>query len=122
MTNPGELWLMLVGVAVLGGIGAVLRFWVNAWSGYLPWGTLAANTVASFVVGVNLPLPGNVISTWLVVGLAGGLSTFSTFVAQTGWWLWKRGRVPALLNVLTNLGLPILAVLAGSSVSLTLLN
>lgn len=122
MTSLPETLMLLCGVAVFGGIGAVLRFWLGGWSGYLPWGILAGNTVASFVVGLNLPVPGNAVSTWLVVGLAGGLSTFSTFVAQTGWWLWKRGRVPALLNVLTNLGLPILAVLAGASVSLTLLN
>ncbi len=64
-------------VAVLGAVGAVLRWKLTALNNDWPWGTLLANVVASFALGC--------ISGWVgvwaeaaAVGLCGALSTWST--------------------------------------------
>lgn len=77
--------LLLLGVFVAGGLGSALRYAISNFNGFWPWGILLANIVGSFFAGwaviffeTNL--------TWvaiLVVGLAGGLSTFSAWAAGT---------------------------------------
>ncbi len=77
--------LLLLTVAVAGGLGSVLRFWLSPIQGWLPWGTLFANTAASGFAALILVQfgPGSMVEISLVAGLAGGLSTLSTFAAQT---------------------------------------
>ena len=36
-------------VALFGGVGAVLRDWLGNFKGFLPWGILVANTMATAV-------------------------------------------------------------------------
>jgi CrcB protein len=58
---------------------------VSKWQGYLPWGILSANTVASFIAGfasANL-VTNETLLLLTVVGFAGGLSTFSSWAAAT---------------------------------------
>ena len=99
-----EILISVAAVAVLGGAGSVLRHIAGFWSGALPWGILAVNSIASFVVGLAISSGEYEIA--LVVGLAGGLSTFSTFAAQT-YELWtNRSKGLALLNGALNLVLP----------------
>ncbi|MHA7872210.1 MAG: fluoride efflux transporter CrcB, partial [Hyphococcus sp.] len=77
-------------VAAGGAIGAVMRFGVSRVSFLVlgpnfPWGTLAANVVGSFAMGLvivwlsgaeqNSP----VLRAFLSVGLLGAFTTFSTF-------------------------------------------
>ncbi|MFM8741713.1 MAG: fluoride efflux transporter FluC, partial [Cytophagales bacterium] len=56
---------------------------------HFPWGTLAANVLACFAVGLLIGLADHkqVISpatrVFWVVGFCGGVSTFSTFSAET---------------------------------------
>lgn len=73
--------LVLIGIALAGGLGSVIRFAMSKWQGYLPWGILLANITASFFAGwAVVYFNGN--DTWVaitVVGLAGGLSTFSSW-------------------------------------------
>jgi CrcB protein len=76
-----ELLLSVLGVAFLGGAGSGLRYLASFWQGALPWGILVANTVASFVAGAA-GSTGN-FELAILVGFAGGLSTFSTFSAQS---------------------------------------
>ena len=38
-------------VLVFGGLGAVARFVLAKWNGYLPWGILLGNTIASAIAG-----------------------------------------------------------------------
>jgi CrcB protein len=47
----------------------------------------------------------------LVVGLAGGLSTFSTFAAQSYEYLKNQQRLKAIANLVLNLALPALSLL-----------
>ena len=104
-----EILVSAAAVAVLGGAGSVLRHIASFWSGALPWGILAVNSVASFVAG--LALLSQAYEVALIVGLAGGLSTFSTFAAQTFEYLKNQQRFKALMNFALNLLLPALSLL-----------
>jgi len=93
-------------LAVFGGAGcgALLRWWLGGWLNpvfpTIPLGTVAANLIGGFLVGVasaffahNSALPPE----WrllIITGFLGGLTTFSTFSAevvtligqQEHWW------------------------------------
>ena len=109
MTNP-VLLTLLVGVA--GGFGAVLRWLIVRWNGALPFGLFAVNILAGgflgWVYSIDLA-PGWV--TILVLGFAGGLSTFATISAES-FMYYHRGRlVQMLLTLIINLLMPLLALL-----------
>lgn len=86
---------MLISVAAIGGgaaLGALLR-WVlatrlNHLLPALPLGTLAANLLGGYLVGVAVALLAQrpdwppELRLFLVTGLLGGLTTFSTFSAE----------------------------------------
>jgi CrcB protein len=99
-------------VAIAGGFGAVVRFWLSYWHGKLPWGILLANAIGSFIAG--LAVSGSIESAWIVVGLAGGLSTFSTFAAQTHDLVTKKQLGKASLNIVLNLLVPAVSFLTAS--------
>ena len=91
-------------VAIAGGFGAVVRFLLSYWHGGLPWGILLGNAIASFIAGAAVS--GSIESAWIIVGLAGGLSTFSTFASQTHDLFAKRQVTRALMNIVLNLLVP----------------
>jgi CrcB protein len=97
-------------VAAFGGIGSVARAMLAKVEGKLPWGILIANTLATTLAAfVLMNYPSWSLS--LVVGIAGGLSTFSTFIAGT-WKLLADGRrFMAFWNIILNVLLPSTAVL-----------
>jgi CrcB protein len=114
---------VLFSVGLGGFLGAVLRFLISGWiqksSGSLfPFGTLGVNIIGSFVIGflflyfqhVNLSLYQKVL---LVTGLLGALTTFSTFSWETLLMLqggeWSR----ALINILLNVSLSMMATFMG---------
>lgn len=104
--NPAQVFdpTVIFGIAVAGGLGSMLRFAISKWQGFIPWGILAANITASFLAGwAVIYFNGNDTLVGIaVVGLAGGLSTFSSWagaavqMAATG-----RRFAPALYTVLT---------------------
>ena len=106
-------------VTLAGGLGAVLRFVLAQWIGQLPWGILFANTAASFILG--LFINGDLATTVIVSALAGGLSTFSSFAAQTSAFWSLNQRVQAILNFVANLVLPSTGVIVGAALATTLL-
>jgi len=85
--------VLVVAVALLaGGIGALLRYATTRLfvrlNDELPWAVLVVNTVGSLIGGVVLGLvttgaAGAEIQLIVMGGLAGGLTTFSTFSAET---------------------------------------
>ena len=99
-------------VAIAGGFGAVARYWLSTWSGKLPWGILLANSIGSFIAG--LAVAGSIETAWIIIGLAGGLSTFSTFAAQTHNLIAKKQLALASVNIVLNLLVPALSFLTAS--------
>jgi CrcB protein len=104
-----ELMITMATVGVLGGVGSALRHIAGHWAGVLPWGILLVNSVASFVAGAAVAYGSFEVA--LIVGLAGGLSTFSTFAANTFEFLKAGQTVRALANTVLNLALPALSLL-----------
>ena len=110
-------------IALAGGLGAVIRFLLSAWIGKLPWGILVANILASFLVGLVLRAgdTSGFIAAVVVTGLCGGLSTFSTFAAQTVEYFKAKQVWRGVTNLALNSVLPTLAALAGLYLAYTLL-
>ena len=107
-----EILVGALAVGLLGGAGSVVRHLIGTWRGFLPWGILVVNSTASFVAGFAIGT--DVYELGIIIGLAGGLSTFSTFAAQS-YELWVGGqKVRTLLNGLANLLLPALSFLTAS--------
>ena len=102
-------------VFVGGAIGSMCRFWL---SGFIaerfgetfPYGTLIVNLVGSWIIGLaagwvahfNDPFWASAAKQLLMVGICGGLTTFSSFSLQT-WNLMLSGRWgSAFTNVLVS--------------------
>ena len=66
-------------------VGAPLRFALGRrFDGDLPWGTLAANVAASFLLGLCVGWAVDGAALALVgAGFCGGMSTYSAFAVQT---------------------------------------
>lgn len=83
----------LLAVGLGGALGAILRWLLGLWLTHpgsaLPWGTLAVNLGGGYLIGLALGLLSLYPDTpvWLrlalVTGFLGGLTTFSTFSAET---------------------------------------
>ena len=107
-----ETVMIFVGVAVGGGFGSVLRMLLGKLTTKsVPIGILIANTVAAGFLAYVSTLNHDWVWAMLSAGVAGGLSTFSTWAAQTGemWAADRRG--DAINNALLNLLLPVTAVM-----------
>lgn len=86
MTGQAGLSLVTIGgVLLAGALGVGLRFWISAsittiW----PWAVWIVNTLGCLGVGVVYAMPMNLLSAStkiiLVVGLLGGLTTFSSYI------------------------------------------
>ncbi|MEE9445167.1 MAG: fluoride efflux transporter CrcB [Cocleimonas sp.] len=114
-----------IGAIMLGGgLGAVARFFVSTSinervAGHFPYGTLLVNVIGSFLMGF--------LAMWLVehltlnplirlavfVGFLGAFTTFSTFSMETLNLFEEGMAVRALLNMLLNVTLSVLAVWLG---------
>lgn len=114
---PGIYAITLVTIA--GGLGAILRLFLAQWQAKLPWGILVANSLASALLGFVL----NTHEGTLIVAsaFAGGLSTFSSFAAQTAQYLSAGQRMRAFLNIALNFALPSTAVILGALAASALL-
>ncbi|WP_372013644.1 fluoride efflux transporter CrcB [Pseudoxanthomonas sp. 10H] len=103
-----------VAVGAGAALGAWLRWGLSAWlnpsRSAVPLGTLMANLVGAYVVGIALGWithrPG-IAPEWrlfLVTGLLGGLTTFSTFSAEIVQHLTRQQYGTAVLGVVLHLG------------------
>ncbi len=82
-------------IACGGALGSVLRYWAAVaaapYSRSMPWGTIGINVVGSFIIGFvgtltlatgRHPAPDGV-RLFVMVGVCGGFTTFSSFSLQT---------------------------------------
>lgn len=86
------MWLSFLAIGLGAAIGAWLRFglsvWLNPMHQNLPMGTLAANLIGGYVIGLALAFFSSrpeLAPAWrlfVVTGMLGGLTTFSTFSAE----------------------------------------
>lgn len=115
-----------------GGIGAALRHGVNRasmvlFSANLPFGTFLVNVVGCFIMGLLAgwfawrgELPSQTLRLFLTTGILGGFTTFSAFSLDAAL-LWERGQVGiACTYVLLSVGLSIVGMFAGLTLSRTL--
>lgn len=113
-----------VAVGIGAALGAWLRWalgiWLNPVFPVIPLGTLSANLLGGFIIGGVLSSAGPLafspaLRLLLVTGFLGGLTTFSTFSAETTTLLLKARYGWALLavaaHVLGSLGLTALGAL-----------
>lgn len=101
------MWKAVVAVCIGSSLGALLRWWLglflNAHFPTIPPGTLAANLVGGYIIGLAMALfaaDTAIAPEWrllVITGFCGGLTTFSTFSAeivtlmQQGRLLWAAG-------------------------------
>jgi fluoride exporter len=86
------MYLSILAVGIGGALGSLFRWFLairlNGVFPALPLGTLAANLIAGYVIGVAVAFFArnpNLAPEWrlfVITGLMGGLSTFSTFSAE----------------------------------------
>ncbi len=83
--------LSVVAICIGASVGALLRWRLGLWlspGGLLPWGTLAANLIGGYLVGLciavfqAMPQLDPVWRLALVTGFLGALTTFSSFSAE----------------------------------------
>ena len=108
----GGVWWSYLWVAVGSALGGVARFAISGWIAegigeVFPWGTFLVNVTGSFVIGffgtLTGPdgrfLVGTAARQFVMVGICGGYTTFSSFSLQTlslardGDWLRAGGNI-----------------------------
>lgn len=111
-------------IALGGALGSVARYWLALWamplSRDLPWGTIGINVAGSFLIGFfgTLTLEGgrqpapDWLRLFVMVGICGGFTTFSSFSLQTLDLL----RAGAWARALANVALSVLLCLASVAV------
>lgn len=120
----------MIAISVGAALGALLRWalglWLNALFPSIPPGTLLANLIGGYLIGLALAIFANhpgFAPEWrllVITGFLGGLTTFSTFSAevsallQQGRLLWAGAAISVHVGgslVMTLLGLTTVAVL-----------
>ena len=85
------MMLPVIAICIGASIGALARWGLGLWltpGGLLPWGTLAANLVGGYLIGVAIALfqaMPQLDPLWrllLITGFLGGLTTFSSLSAE----------------------------------------
>jgi CrcB protein len=105
--------LAVLAVSMGAAVGALARWQLGLWlsgpGALLPWGTLVANLVGGYLIGVALgvfqalPELDPVWKLLLVTGFLGGLTTFSAFSAEVVGFLTQGRPVLALMTALLHL-------------------
>jgi fluoride exporter len=120
-----QVMIAYLWVALGGALGSVGRYWLNGlvsdkFGATFPFGTLAINITGSFLIGIfaGLALPEgrldpparSFVTQFLMIGVCGGYTTFSSFSLQTLNLLREREYLYAGGNVLLSVLLCLIAV------------
>ncbi|WP_249209207.1 fluoride efflux transporter CrcB [Magnetospirillum sulfuroxidans] len=119
----GQTLTALLWVGAGGGLGACARYLSMAvlaqWIGTgFPWGTLFVNIVGSFIMGVLAELgalawqPSQDAKLFLLTGVLGGFTTFSTFSLDVALLVERHDWMVAGLYIATSVTLSIMALFA----------
>jgi len=107
-------------VALGGALGSLTRYAMSEWFvRRFPAGTLAANVIGCLLIGlvmgisIDRPWPSHNARLFLVTGFLGGLTTFSTFGWQTFSLAEKNDFLLAIVNIVLNLVIGLIAVAIG---------
>lgn len=113
----------LLAIGLGAAIGAWLRWgfglWLNPALPQLPLGTLAANLVGGYLIGLSVAffeLHNGLAPEWrllIITGFLGGLTTFSTFSAETVTLLMREQYGWGMAIILAHLGGSLLMTVAG---------
>ncbi|HSY19696.1 MAG TPA: fluoride efflux transporter CrcB [Candidatus Acidoferrales bacterium] len=121
--NIAYLW-----VAIGGAVGSVSRYWLSGlvasrFGETFPWGTLVINVTGSFIIGVAAALVSSegrmdsqsraFTTQFLMYGICGGYTTFSSFSLATLKHLQERQWLYAGGNILLSVVLCMVAVWLG---------
>ncbi len=108
------MWKPILAISAGSSLGALLRWmfglWFNPIFPTLPLGTLAANLVGGYVIGLSVAffeLHQGLAPEWrllIITGFLGGLTTFSTFSAETVTLLLREQYAWAMAIIATHLG------------------
>lgn len=91
LLGDNDLMLNVLAICIGASLGALARWRLGLWlspGGLIPWGTLAANWVGGYFIGVivalfhAMPQLDPVWRLALVTGFLGALTTFSSFSAE----------------------------------------
>ena len=112
----------VIAICVGASVGALGRWGLGLWltpGGLIPWGTLAANLIGGYLIGVciavfqSLPQLDPVWRLLLVTGFLGGLTTFSSFSSEVIVFVMEARYGLALLTTATHVLGSILMTVAG---------
>ena len=120
--------MQYLAIAGGGAIGALLRYFlINGTNSLLgrgfPYGTLLVNVSGSFLIGlisIMLLEKGHYSPDWrgfLVVGILGSFTTFSTFSMESYILLTTGDVLKGIMNISANVGVCLLAVVIGAHVA-----
>jgi fluoride exporter len=116
--------MQLIAIGVGGAIGALARYLLGGAvhrliPGFFPYGTFVVNVLGCIVFGLIVGIAesrfaiGPIARAFLLIGVLGGFTTFSSFTYET-FELVRGGQVwPALVNVMGQVGLGFLGLWAG---------
>lgn len=108
--------LNLIAIAIGGALGALLRYGFASgaqhWLGKgFPHGTLIVNIIGSFLIGavyaalIERAALSEAWRSFLIIGLLGAFTTFSTFSFETVSLIQSGALIKAALNILLSVGL-----------------
>ena len=114
--------IAVLAICIGASIGALARWGLGLWlspGAVVPWGTLAANLIGGYLVGVSVAffqaLP-QLDPAWrlaIITGFLGGLTTFSSFSAEVVAMLQQQRYALALGTATLHVGGSLLLTIAG---------